>query len=361
MEIRKLKVSAPGRICLFGEHQDYLKLPVITAAINLRIEIEAIKRDDKKFTFNLPDLNETDSFSYLREVEYTKERDYLRSTFNVLVRNGVNIPSGYDCTIRGKIPINSGTSSSSALIVAWVKFLLVISGDKRADNPMEIAKLAHQAEVLEFNEPGGMMDHYATSLGGVLFIEFKDPVKVEKLKSNLGSFVLGDSSEPKDTTGILARVKDGVLDILKDLKNNGVDIDLDKTLYREIKPKISYLPTDQIALVEGALINREVTYRAYKLFHQNTIDTNVVGSLLSDCQSILRDKLYISTPKLDRMINAGIEAGAAGGKLNGSGGGGCMFVCAPNEPGKVAAAISRVGGKPYIIEVDEGVKLDYVE
>ena len=178
-------MSAPGRINLFGEHQDYLNLPVITAAINLRIEIEGIKRNDKKFNFNLPDLNRTDSFSFDGAIKYIKERDYLRSAFNVLVRQGVKIPSGYDCTIHSKIPINSGTSSSSAMIVAWVKFLLTIAEDKRADNPMEIAKLAHQAEVLEFNEPGGMMDHYATSLGGVLFIEFKDPVKVEKLSSSI--------------------------------------------------------------------------------------------------------------------------------------------------------------------------------
>jgi galactokinase len=37
----RIKVSAPGRICLFGEHQDYLGLPVITAAIDLRLELTA--------------------------------------------------------------------------------------------------------------------------------------------------------------------------------------------------------------------------------------------------------------------------------------------------------------------------------
>jgi len=361
VEIQKLKVSAPGRISLFGEHQDYLNLPVITAAINLRIEIEGIKRNDNKFVFHLPDLNSKDSFHFGGQVNYEKERDYLRSAYNVLERQGVKIPAGYDCTISGKIPINSGTSSSSAMIVAWIKFLLTIANDNRADNLMEIAKLAHQAEVLEFNEPGGMMDHYATSLGGVLFIEFKNPVKVEKLKSNIGYVVLGDSLEPKDTTGILSRVKDGLFEILKDLKNNGIEVNLEKTLYSEIESKISYLPQEQIALVEGALTNREVTLKAYKLFHQDNIDSKKVGILLSDCQAILRDKLNISTPKLEKMINAAIDVGATGGKLNGSGGGGCMFVCAPNNPEKVADAIAKVGGKPFIVEVDEGVKIDYLE
>ena len=37
--MNKTMVSVPGRMCLFGAHQDYLKLPVITAAIDLRVAI----------------------------------------------------------------------------------------------------------------------------------------------------------------------------------------------------------------------------------------------------------------------------------------------------------------------------------
>jgi galactokinase len=41
-------ISTPGRICLFGEHQDYLGLPVIAMAISLRATIRGDKRTDKK-------------------------------------------------------------------------------------------------------------------------------------------------------------------------------------------------------------------------------------------------------------------------------------------------------------------------
>ena len=34
-----MEISTPGRICLFGEHQDYLGLPVLAMAISLRINI----------------------------------------------------------------------------------------------------------------------------------------------------------------------------------------------------------------------------------------------------------------------------------------------------------------------------------
>lgn len=53
-----------------------------------------------------------------------------------------------------------------------------------------------------------------------------------------------------------------------------------------------------------------------------------------------------------------MKAGALGGKINGSGGGGCMFMYAPNCAEEVADAIRREGGIPYIITVDEGTKLE---
>ena len=40
-----MKIVTPGRICLFGEHQDYLGLPVIAMAISLRISIVGEKRN----------------------------------------------------------------------------------------------------------------------------------------------------------------------------------------------------------------------------------------------------------------------------------------------------------------------------
>jgi galactokinase len=43
-----------------------------------------------------------------------------------------------------------------------------------------------------------------------------------------------------------------------------------------------------------------------------------------------------------------------GAKINGSGGGGCMFAYAPKDPEKVVAAIEKEGGKAYIITVDKG-------
>jgi galactokinase len=36
--MKQILVSTPGRICLFGEHQDYLGLPIIAAGISRRVK-----------------------------------------------------------------------------------------------------------------------------------------------------------------------------------------------------------------------------------------------------------------------------------------------------------------------------------
>ncbi|HEV7378259.1 MAG TPA: galactokinase family protein, partial [Dyadobacter sp.] len=210
-----LATSASGRICLFGEHQDYLGLPVIAAAISRRISISGDFIDDSLVVIHLPDINRKETFELQTEIPYTSPRDYFKSAINVLTRDGYRFSKGLEVTVHGNIPINSGTSSSSALLVAWINWLT-----RMADNPSkrtrtEIGELAHKAEVLEFGEPGGMMDHYSTAVGGVIYLQSKPIVKLENFQPALGSFVLGDSRQAKDTLGILKHVKFGMLDALE--------------------------------------------------------------------------------------------------------------------------------------------------
>jgi galactokinase len=358
MKKEQLSVSAPGRICLFGEHQDYLGLAVITAAINLRISITGEKRSDRKFYLDLPDIASHEEIDLAKPITYNKERDYFRSSVNILLRQNVTFPNGYDCTVRGNIPINSGTSSSSALVIAWIKFLLTIAENPRQNDPLEIARLAHQAEVLEFNEPGGMMDHFAASFGSILFIDFSVPGGDQlPLPAKLGHFVLGDSMQPKDTKGILARVKYGTLEAMGLLAQKNQQLKIHSLSLEELEQFKGLLSQQQYALIKGNIINRELTQQAKTLLLQKKIDHHKLGELLNAHQNELRDRLRISTSKIDRMIDAALQAGAVGAKINGSGGGGCMFAYAPERYEAVAEAIKLAGGKPYIIKIDEGVKI----
>ena len=361
--------STPGRICLFGEHQDYLGLPVIAAAISRRIQVSATHAAQPGFRLNLPDIQSAIDIPFDGSpLPYPQTRDYFRSAVNVLLRMGFQFSRGVEGEVRGNIPINSGTSSSSALLVSWLNVLTQLADEPQTLAPERLAELAYAAEVLEFGEPGGMMDHYSTAVGHVIYLESTPTIRLLKLTPSLGTFVLGDSQEPKDTIGILSRVKFGMLDILKRIRgidphfslHNATVIDI--TAYKDILTKDEYL------LLKGNVANRDILREALTVL-QNPVGLNHVrlGQLLTDHHANLRDAQRISTPKIDRMLDAALNAGALGGKINGSGGGGCMFAYAPGRSGvpvdssqhseAVAEAIERAGGKGYIVTVTKGTTL----
>jgi galactokinase len=355
---KNITVSTPGRICLFGEHQDYLGLPVIAAAISRRVNIEGFNRTDGKAILHLPDINRENAFDIVPEMPYVHKRDYFRSALNILQRRGYTFKKGIECTVQGNIPINSGTSSSSALLINWIHFLTLMADNPKPIAPEEIAEIGYQAEVSEFKEAGGMMDHYSTAVGNVIYLESTPVMKVEGLKPTLGTFVLGDSQEPKDTVGLLKRVKGGVLEAVEKVKKQNSDFSLFKITHSELTNYEAFLNQEEIQLLQGNINNRDILIEALQLLRSNNFQDVDLGSLLNLHQDNLRDKLKISTPKIDRMLAASLDAGALGGKINGSGGGGCMFAYAPTNPEKVAQAIENQGGKAYVITITEGTKIE---
>ncbi|GAB3493206.1 mevalonate kinase [Spirosoma knui] len=355
-----ITASTPGRICLFGEHQDYLGLPVLAAAISCRIQFVARQINQRVVDLNLPDLNSREQFSLIEmPLAYQHDRDYFRSAINVLHRKGFRFKDGIEGEVRGAIPINAGTSSSSALLVTWLNVLTQLAKNPQTLSPRELAELAYLAEVLEFGEPGGMMDHYSTAVGGVIYLESKPAIRLETYRPKLGTFVLGNSQEPKDTIGILGRVKHGMLRIADQLTTLNPDFSLRTTSVAEISAYKPVLSKEDYILLKGTLANRDLLREALTLIQASSapdsrLDHGKFGQLLSAHHVNLRDAQRISTPKIDRMLDSALAAGALGGKINGSGGGGCMFVYAPDKAELVAEAIEREGGQAFIVTVDRG-------
>jgi galactokinase len=353
----RLMASAPGRICLFGEHQDFLGLPVVAAAIDLRISIKGTPRSDSLLRLDMPDIWKHDQIDLAQPIVYTRKRDYLRSCINVLRRKGRDLSQGWNCTMTSRIPINAGVSSSSAMIVAWLKFLIEGSSARIEYTPDDLARLAHEAEVLEFGEPGGMMDHFAAALGKVIYVDCRPPFKAEYLPLELDGFVLGDSLEKKQTLGVLGDSKGDVLEGLRMLGESYSGFDLHETPASEVRPLVDRLPGRIRRKVRANLVNRDLTIKAMEMF-KTGVEPHTLGRLLTLHHEQLRDGIGVSTPKIDRMLEAALGAGALGGKINGSGGGGCMFAYAPGNEDAVAEAIESAGGKVHRIKVDGGANAE---
>ncbi len=355
MDKHQLEVSAPGRLCLLGEHQDYFGLPILAAAIDLRIRITGRKIPQRELRIDLPDIGASEKLLLDGELSYRQERDYLRSAVNILHRQGLTFDSGWDCQVRGTIPINSGTASSSSLVVAWIRFLLEAASDARSADPGAIAELAFQAEVAEFKEPGGRMDHYASAVGGVISIHFGDLLDVRRHPNPLGEFVLADSLIRKDTTGTLGFIKSNVLSGLSRVQQEIPSFNLKSPVGEREKEIFERLPAGEKRLLEGTLKTRDITAEGEELFRAAEFDHERFGRLLNQQQDVVRDHLNISVPKIDRMIEAALEAGALGAKINGSGQGGCIFAYAPGRARQVEEVLKGLDSRPMKVGIDSGV------
>lgn len=202
------------------------------------------------------------------------------------------------------------------------------------------------------------MDHYSSSLGGVLSIHFDQKLKVKKLKNYLKEFVLADSLQKKDTTGLLGYIKSHVLQGVSTVKKKIRGFNLKSPLTEEVQREIEKLPAEEKRLLYGTLLTRDLTKEGEALFESDEFDHNRFGEFLSSQHSVLRDYLQISTPKIEEMIDSALQAGALGAKINGSGGGGCIFAYAPEKAGPTAQALKQLGAKTYIIRVDEGARIE---
>ncbi|TFH11731.1 MAG: GHMP kinase [Candidatus Thorarchaeota archaeon] len=323
MTDQSFHVRAPGRICLFGEHSDYLGLDVIAASINMEIEIECSPRKDDLITINYVDLKESDSFSLDSEIQYRNKRDYVRSAFNVMKRKEVFPTQGMDLKISGNIPIAAGLSSSSALTVGAVMVVAHLTGFEM--KPEDVALTAYDAEVAEFGESGGNMDHFASAVGGIIHVNMKDNT-VSKLPAKLDYIVIGDSEEKKkDTVGDLHYIRTTVEREYELMAQKISSFNRRTTPINRVYELGRNHPTKERSMAEATLRNRDLTYRALKLLDDEKPNHHEIGNLLMEHHEILRDAFDRSTPKIERMIEAAYSAGAIGCKINGSGGGGTMM------------------------------------
>ncbi|CAA9199998.1 mevalonate kinase [Flavobacterium collinsii] len=357
--MKKITSLAPGRTCLFGDHQDYLGLPVIACAIDRNIQLSAEQNLTQTFVLNMIDINEIRIIDIDATFDKLEPRDYFASSLRVLRRYGCVPNVGYDITITGDIPINSGTSSSSALLMAWIRFLIDAFGIDREVTPEFISKLGYESEVLEHGEPGGMMDHFSIGVGNIVYINTKDPFSYKIIGTNLKGLVTGVSGVPKETIGLLGEIKGNALMSIDIVKQNFPDFDLHASEVEDLDRYRNCLPDRLIPFFEAALKNYHYTKEALKEFEKPVLDLKKIGELMNLHHEVLRDLLKVTVPRIDAMINAALRAGAYGAKIVGSGGGGSIVVIAnPEKEDLVIEAILKAGAlEAYAVSVDPGVRV----
>ena len=331
--------------------------PVIAAAIDLTIHIEGEIGEGDRIALKLLDMNESIAFS-TRRFTYTREKDYFKGAVRVLQRKGLFSEKSIRAEVSGTIPIQAGTSSSSALVVAWIGFLLQSTGDPRGclKDREAVGELAYLSEVEEFNESGGRMDQYTSAIGGIVHIDFRAGTTASPLPVHLREFVLGDSLQPKDTQRTLKRIRDGQESGLEELRGHLRFDDPFTLKYPDVEHDLSKVSAARRPYARAVLLNHWITDQAESELLKNGPRTARLIDLMNLHHRTLRDDLNISTKKIESMIEAAMNAGALAAKINGSGEGGCMFALCPGKQEEVADAIRRAGGEAYVINIGSGLE-----
>ena len=111
----RIRVAAPGRINLIGEHTDYNQGYVLPAAIDRQMEFEFVKNGDaSRCRITSEGLSETlaADLGYLRPAGGWG--DYVLGVLGELLKRGAKL-TGFDTSFLSTIPSGSGLSSSAAL------------------------------------------------------------------------------------------------------------------------------------------------------------------------------------------------------------------------------------------------------
>ncbi len=158
-----IAVFAPARVNLIGEHTDYSGGLVLPAAVDLGVSVFG-HRDPSMIRLRSQAFAETVELDCdgSPEAELDGWGRYVSAVAVLLARRG-RPPVGYDGEIASTVPIGAGLSSSAALDVA-VALALCRAADFELP-PLELARVARDAERLAVGVPCGLMDPATALLG----------------------------------------------------------------------------------------------------------------------------------------------------------------------------------------------------
>jgi len=257
------------------------------------------------------------SFDHRIRVGYSKTEmvDNVEEIKHPIVREAliyVGITNGIEITSIADIPAGTGMGSSSSFTVGLLNALYAFKGVLKSAEAL--AKDAAMIEIERAGHPIGKQDHYIAAFGGMQYIQFNpdesvfvnpvifSPEVFEELQSNLILFYTG-ITRPANS-------------ILNDQKRNTPE-----------KINILRKMRDLAYEMRETLTTGRNLARFGELLHQNWLYKRELSPL-------------IASGPIDKYYQAGLNAGALGGKLLGAGGGGfLLFYCERQNQPKVREAL----------------------
>lgn len=231
--------SAPGRSEVGGNHTDHQHGEVLAASVNL--DAIAVVRKTQDDRIRLLSQGYPMLTVELADLEAKKEEEgtswaLIRGMAYGLKKNGHAI-GGFEAYVTSDVLGGAGLSSSAAFEVLVGTILSGLYNEMKI-SPVEIAQVAQFSENVYFGKPCGLMDQMASSVGGLIHIDFKDPKQPVVEQVNVDFAAYDHSLCITDTKGSHADLTDEYAAVPAEMKQ--VAGYFGKEVLREVDEKEFY-------------------------------------------------------------------------------------------------------------------------
>lgn len=313
-----IDASAPTRIDLAGGTLDIWPLylfhegaQTLNAAISLRARCSIRPRADRRILVVSADTGARVEAGNWTDLKDNAELKLLGRLLHFFRAEGLELHTRCDS------PVGAGIAGSSALNIAVCGALAAWTNRRLTDD--ELLQIAMNVEAQVIDVPTGVQDYRPALYGGVSAVELRvDGVRRVPL--------------PVDAAALASRI---VLAYTNASRNSGINN------WEVTKRHVDRDPIVQARF--GRIRDIAVAMRG-ALERQ---DWATVGRLLAaEWENRKGLAPGVTTPEIETMLDAALQAGAVAGKVCGAGGGGCLFCF--GEPEAVPAireALAAAGGR----------------
>jgi mevalonate kinase len=311
-----VKASAPGKIILFGEHAVVYNRPALAVPVTqVQVDVEVLDSSRAGIWINAPGIDlhaELTSLPDDHPIAAVIRRFFAPLSSPHFLEEKMGGQSGVEINISSTIPVASGLGSGAAVSVALIRALSLYL--KHPQSNEQVNDLVFEIEKLHHGTPSGIDNTVISYAKPVYFIKGQ-PIET----FNVGrpfTIVIGD-------TGIPAPTKESVSDV-RNLWLN------EKIKFEKIFNDIAQISTIARRCIENG-------------------QPESLGELMDQNHALLQ-KLTVSSPELDKLVEAARNAGASGAKMSGGGRGGNMIALVEKEKAEtVANALVSAGAKSTIV------------
>jgi len=343
---------APGRVNLIGEHTDYNGLPVLPMALRQEIKILFSPRFDSVVRvanadreFGIREFPVSDNIPPDPSGDWA---NYLKAPCEALARRfqpSSGPLKGFDALVSSTLPVASGLSSSSALVIAVGQ--AVLETNDLVLPTLDFAEAMARAERYTGTQGGGMdqaisagaMEGHASRIEFDPLRMFQTPIPSDWRFVVAHTLIRAEKSGPAQKAyNSRTRECREALNIIREAL--GADSFQSETFsYSQMLDRICIQELVELgeSHLDGTLQKRfrhVVTEgaRVYDAEHAlRRADRLTFGLFMNSSHASLRTDYEVSSPELDRLVELALEGGASGARLTGAGFGGCVVaLCHPD-------------------------------